>query len=127
MAENIHEIRLVAVTARQSFEQDAIPRPLLRTLFTAYNPDFLDVDNYIDFSLKRFPKDNCWLASVYLRHVLGDGDVVEGAYNLEAHQYLQIGKLAVDITADQFGGPPVYVGPVVEPWVSGRIMRPFKS
>ncbi len=127
MAQNIHEIIQVATTARQSFEKDAIPRPLLSSLFKNYNPDFLDVDNYIDFSLKRFPKDNCWLASVYLRHVLGEGDVVEGAYDLEVHQYLQIGKLAVDITADQFGGPPVYVGPIVEPWVAGRIMQPFDS
>jgi hypothetical protein len=27
-----------------------------------------------------------------------------------------IGEIVVDITADQFGGPAVYVGPLAEPW-----------
>ena len=103
--------------ARKAFEQRTIPREVLRELFLAPNPDFLDVDNYLDFAATIFPRGNCGLTSVYLRHVIGAGQIVEGQYVSEQHTFLKVGALAVDITADQFGGPPIYVGPITLPWI----------
>jgi hypothetical protein len=108
--------------ARQAFESKSIARPLLRKLYLDHNPSVLDIDNYLDFTARIFPKGNCGLASIYLQHMFSSGTVVEGAYcqerSIEPHQFLMIEGLTVDITADQFGGPAVYVGPLQLPWLA---------
>lgn len=116
MAETLADVKNIAYEARRAFERGSIARYLLKSLYLEYNPSFLDIDNYLDFAERIFPKGNCGLATVYLKHVIGAGEVVEGQYIVEPHQFLTIGSLAVDITADQFGGPEVYVGPLDLPW-----------
>jgi hypothetical protein len=41
---------------------------------------------------------------------------VRGTYSGYSHTFLLLGGNVVDITADQFDGPPVYVGPLTQPW-----------
>jgi hypothetical protein len=110
------KVRSTAIDVRQAFDKGTVPRPLLRELYLEYNPDVLDLDQFLSYATDIFPKGNCGIASIYLRHVLGQGIVTEGQYLTEQHQFLQLGKVVVDITADQFGGPPVYVGPLELPW-----------
>jgi hypothetical protein len=116
MPEEPRQIKVVAFEARRAFEERTIPRPLLRNLYFEYNPHLLDTDVFLDVAADIFPVSSCSLATVYLRHLLGEGELVEGWYYDEPHQFLGLGKLVADITADQFGGPKVYVGPAEEPW-----------
>lgn len=116
MGEAIYTIMATAIEARQAFEQHEVPKPLLRSLYLEQNPSFLDIDRYLDFADRIFPTGNCGLATVYLKHLLGEGELADGEYITNSHQFLEIGKLVVDITADQFGGPKVYVGPLELPW-----------
>jgi hypothetical protein len=122
MPKPLETIDIIAQEARQAFEANIIARPLLRKLYLEYNPSVLDVDNYLDFAARIFPKGNCGLASIYLQHQLGVGKVVEGTYclerSIEPHQFLKVGELIIDITADQFDGPAVYVGPLELPWLA---------
>ncbi len=82
-----------------------------------YNP-LEDIGSFIKRSRKLFPRLNCGLATLYLREILEDGTVVQGKYNGKNHTFLLIdGNTVVDITADQYGGPKVYVGPLRKPWI----------
>ncbi len=113
------QIEQKAICARAEFDEQRAPISLIKFLYLEYYPSNLDTDAHIDFMLERFPIGNCAIASVYLRHLIGDGDVIDGRYNVEDHQFLYVGKLVVDITADQFGGPKVHVGELREPWSLG--------
>lgn len=100
---------------RRDFESGKIPKKLLADLYHNYNPS-VEIDSFIDEAERLFPALNCGLASVYLQHVIGRGEVVHGSYNDHNHTFLSIGELIIDITADQFGGPKVYIGPLQTPW-----------
>jgi hypothetical protein len=90
-------------------------RDLLVDLYHAYNPAVSDAERYVEVALEMFPLGNCGLATVLLQHYLG-GEIVNGSYDGRAHTFLLLYGLVVDITADQFGGPEVYVGPLQAPW-----------
>ena len=42
--------------------------------------------------------------------------MVTGSYEGQKHTFLMLDNLVLDITADQFGGPALYVGSLVSPW-----------
>jgi hypothetical protein len=78
-----------------------------------------NINQFIDQALAQFPKLNCGLASVYLQHKLNTGSIIQGRYDEEAHTFLQLpDQTIIDITADQYGGPSVYIGPLCPPWQS---------
>ena len=108
-------IRLVAVAARREFEQGLILLSLLKKLYQKYNPEINDLDAFMTQAWHIFPKGNCGLTTVYLQHKLG-GEIMQGRYGHHNHTFLLINDTLVDITADQFGGPDVYVGSVARPW-----------
>lgn len=112
---NIIAIEKTACKIREQFETGAIDQELLIQLYRGY----ADVGNTVRFVSKAkdiFPRGNCGLASLYLKRELGGG-IVRGKYGKHSHTFLVIDNIVVDITADQFGGPEVYVGPVQKPWV----------
>lgn len=104
----------IAGRIRMGFEQRMIPREKLSRLYQAYNP-VTDIGDFIARAEESFPKFNCGLASVWLMDALG-GKVVCGGYGKHNHSFLLLDGCVVDITADQYGGPKVYVGELEEPW-----------
>jgi hypothetical protein len=104
-----------AAAARSALESGSVSREVLSRLYTGYNPD-VAIDSFLDKAAELFPSLNCGLASVYLQHVLDQGSVVRGRYGSQLHTFLVIDDTVVDITADQYGGPRVYVGPLRAPW-----------
>lgn len=103
-----HEVRF-------AFELGEFDVAVARRAYSAYAPD-IDVDLFLSRARALFPALNCGLCSTYLGAVLGCGTVRRGKYDAEDHTVLAVGSLIVDITADQFGGPRVYVGPPQFPW-----------
>ncbi len=99
---------------RLEFEKKKVPKQILAQLYIRYNPT-VDGDLFVAEAEKMFPRLNCGLASVYLRQVLG-GDIVRGKYGEHDHTFLMLDGQVVDITADQYGGPKVYVGNLCSPW-----------
>lgn len=116
MADNLRRITSTAKRVRKEFENQAVDKKLLAELYRAYNQNVTNIDKFVDQAISLFPRLNCGLASVYMQHVLGEGEIVKGKYKDNHHTYLQIDGLIVDITADQFGGPSVYVSPLKFPW-----------
>ena len=115
MAE-LDEIRRAALEARERFESGKIDKNKLARLYHEYNP-ISDTKTFVRRSRRLFPSLNCGLASLYLRDNLRVGEVVRGKYHGENHTFLLIDdEVVVDITADQYGGPEVYVGPLKKPW-----------
>ncbi len=101
---------------RRQFESGKVPQLLLALEYSRYNP-ISDVTRFISSAGEMFPKLNCGIASTYLRGELGAGQIVTGSYNGEKHTFLLLdGRVVVDITADQFGGPSVYIGALRKPW-----------
>ncbi len=103
---------------RKQFEAGIADQKLLIELYREY----ADVGDTVRFAKKAkdiFPNGNCGLASLYLKKQLG-GEVVQGKYGEHNHTFLLIGDTVIDITADQFGGPEVYVGPLQLPWALRR-------
>jgi len=48
---------------------------------------------------------------------VAEGEIVQGKYQNENHTFLMLeDNQIVDITADQYGGPKVYVGDLKLPW-----------
>ena len=101
---------------REDFEQKQIPKEKLAELYAKYNPS-VDTQRFVIEAEKLFPTLNCGLASVYLREVLGCGEVVRGTYKNHNHTFLLLSDgTIIDITADQYGGPSVYIGVLMLPW-----------
>ncbi len=85
-------------------------------LYSQYNP-LEDVASFMGRAVELFPHLNCGIASIYLQARLNAGEVKQGSYHGQNHTFLQIGDdTVVDITADQYGGPKIYVGPLEPPW-----------
>jgi hypothetical protein len=103
------------VIIRKDFENGAISESILGELYANYN-DINDTALFVRRAKKIFPNGNCGLATLYLREILAKGEVIQGSYAGEAHTYLLIDEQIIDITADQYGGPEVYVGPIISPW-----------
>ena len=112
----IDEIIKIAEETRRKFELGEIDKKQLARLYMDYSP----LDNirlFLRQANEFFPRLNCGVTTIYLKEVFGDGDVIKGRYNNENHTFLLIdGDTVVDITADQYGGPKVYVGPLKRPW-----------
>jgi len=112
----LNEIRREALEARERFESGEIDKNKLARLYQGYNP-ISDTKTFVRRSRRFFPNLNCGLASLYLKDNLHAGEVIRGKYNGENHTFLLIDdEVVVDITADQYGGPKVYVGHLRKPW-----------
>ena len=110
------ELVHLATEVRRAFERRLIDLGLLADLYARYNPAVNPAD-FVAEAARLYPIGNCGLATLYLRHRLGSGALVRGRYEEQPHTFLlSQGGLIVDVTADQFGGPPVYVGPTIKPW-----------
>ena len=116
----MEETNLVDVVrnVRRNFEKRTIDYVLLYELYQEYNPR-PDNAEFISISKKYFPRYNCGLASVYLQHLLGS-KIVQRSYQQYQHTVLLQGKIIIDITADQFDGPKMYVGALKRPWCIGN-------
>jgi len=113
-------LKKLAAEARLAFEADNIAPVLLEDLYTHYNPEVKDVAGFIKKASGLFPTANCGITSLYLQHKLKAGEIINGTYGSNGHTFLLIDTLVVDITADQFGGPSVYVGSLEKPWASAK-------
>ncbi|MDP3734085.1 MAG: hypothetical protein Q8R37_02560 [Nanoarchaeota archaeon] len=105
----------IAMEMREEFETKTIDVKLLEQFFYDYIP-LNHCESFIQKSLESFPRNNCSVATVYLKHKIPEGKVIPGWYGLDVHVFLMVDDIIVDITADQFGGPKVYVGPLKYPW-----------
>lgn len=109
-------IKRTAGRARQELEKKRVDREFLKEIYRRY-ADVPDVELFVQRAEEMFPNLNCGLASVYLQHRLGEGEVVQGKYDQHDHTFLLLADgTTVDITADQYGGPKVYCGPLRQPW-----------
>lgn len=116
MITTCQDIREIADRTRAAFEARQIDPYLLRELYSTY-AQVTDVEWFVEKAAILFPRLNCGLVSVYLRHLLRQGSVERGRYRGRGHTFLLLEDgTIVDITADQYGGPKVYCGPLVEPW-----------
>lgn len=116
------EILKTAQKIRSEFEQHKISKQTLRELYSVYNPH-VDIDDFIDEAENMFPVLNCGIATVHLKHIIGSGDIIQGSYQGNNHTFLLLeNKIVVDITADQYDGPAVYVGNIILPWSKSPVL-----
>ena len=104
----------IAQEIRSDFEAGAVDQELLIELYRGY-ADVGDTARFVNKAKEIFPNGNCGLASLYLKEKLG-GEVIRGKYGEHSHTFLFVDETVIDITADQFGGPKVYIGPLRSPW-----------
>lgn len=104
----------VVFEARKEFEAGLIDQELLADLYAGY-ADVGNTPRFVTQARKLFPDGNCGLATLYLQKKLG-GKIVQGTYMKHNHTFLLVDDSVVDITADQYGGPKVYIGPLRSPW-----------
>ena len=109
-------IKEIVTEVRERFVARQVSRDVLQRLYHQYNPS-VDAVIFVAEAERMFPHLNCGLATVYLRAILGQGRVRQGKYADNNHTFLLLnGDMVVDITADQYGGPKVYVGKLEFPW-----------
>lgn len=108
-------MRQEVLATRRQFEKGAISNGELKNIYKQYN-SVPNIRSFVARAKRIFPKLNCGLASAYLKSKLKKGNVVQGRYRNHPHTFLKIESLIIDITADQYGGPKVYVGPLRKPW-----------
>lgn len=107
----------IAIDARTLFDNGRIAPASLAALYKAYNPTVRNPTLFAQRAIGIFPKLNCGLASAYLRRAIGRGIIVRGYYATHSHTFLLVdNNTIVDITADQYGGPRIYVGRLTYPW-----------
>lgn len=116
----LSEVRAIASEVRKQFELGEVDEYLLRTAYQRYNP-LEDPDLFLQRAKEYFPHLNCGLTTTYLQGKLQTGTIVNGRYRDQNHTFLLLDNpesepIIIDITADQYGGPKVYVGPVEAPW-----------
>lgn len=110
------ELQSTAEDVRRAFETGGIDETLLADLYRDYT-DVGDTMLFVKRVLESFPHLACGAATLYLRHRLGSGAVIQGRYGEEDHTFFQMDDgTVVDITADQYGGPKTYVGKLRSPW-----------
>ena len=104
------------VATRRDFEANNIDRTTLCKLYSSY-ASIEDIDLFLLRASQIFPSMNCGVASVLLHDRLKAGKVVYGKYKHHCHSFLLLeDETVIDITADQYGGPPIYVGALIAPW-----------
>lgn len=105
---------------RVKFETGEAYDEVLAHEYSHYAPQVGNVYRFLEQAKLLFPNWNCGLTSVAIRNRLGFGDIMYGSYNKESHTFLTFTyhcKIYIaDITADQFGGPKIYCGPLKKPW-----------
>lgn len=110
LEETVNKVRI-------DFETKAVPTKILETLYLIYNPLVGDIRTFVLTALEQFPRLYCGLASVYLAEKLSQGEVIQGKYGDHDHTFIHLGNdMIIDITADQYGGPKIYIGPLQSPW-----------
>ena|SRR3989338_2807645 len=115
MSADLLPLKQIAVEARKEFEQGSVDKKILEKFYKIYNP-MDNVPLFIKRAQKLFPKLNCGLASVYIQRLISGSKIIEGKYKNNLHTFLMLKDVLIDITADQYGGPAVYVGPLQKPW-----------
>ena len=101
---------------RSNFENGSVPDNILITLYSEYNKE-VDSNIFVTKSKSIFPKLNCGLATLYIQKELGEGKIVKGSYMGNPHTFLMLdNEQVIDITADQYGGPEIYIGKIKQPW-----------
>lgn len=116
----LEDVEKIAAATRLRFESGTIDKSRLKQLYAEY-AEVGDVGEFVDRAQDLFPKLNCGLASLALKDALGSGAVTNGRFLDENHTFLLLGRDTIaDITADQYGGPSVYVGPLKNPWRLGN-------
>jgi len=119
---SISTIEKTAFETRKQFEIGSIDKQLLIDLYRNY-ANVGDTVRFVNRASDFFPNGNCGLASLYLKNKLG-GEIVQGRYEEHNHTFLIIDKTVIDVTADQFGGPKVYIGPLKSPWgLKGKLVN----
>jgi hypothetical protein len=133
---NIETVLNIAERTRRDFEIGAITVPHLVEIALINRPNLTDEQlKYLrvgaEGGVGNFPDEACQVATDELKHRLGFGKIIDGSYlvsepggheEFSRHEFLDISdpdsaeRTIVDITADQFGGPPVYVGEWRRPW-----------
>lgn len=120
-----------ATAARLEWEMRAVDWDKLQELYRKWVEEFGNVGHQIALSLvglprmianaqSTFPKGCCGMASCLLASRIPNAQLVHGLYECpqqEPHTWVMVDDLVLDITADQFGGPPVYIGPLEKPWI----------
>jgi len=123
----VNDFKNIARKIRKEFEAKKIDTSILKKLYIQYHP-VKDIHVFINRATIFFPNLNCGIASVYLKHTLGKGSITNGNYNDNSHTFLLLNKKTIiDITADQYGGPKVYVGPLKSPWGLKKLQKPKKN
>lgn len=124
----VQRLELIAREVRQGFIDRTIDFSVIEKMYS--ESPFLKYYLYtIRGGVKDFPLNNCTAATLYLKHILGEGEVFHGKFLTNnvgklRHDFLLLddGNI-VDITADQFKidehtqGPPIYIGPLKNPWL----------
>ena len=134
------ELVRLAVDTQRMFERGAVPHNLLMGLLMAQFPEYRQREEElcrgVQKTIRRFPRDNCMLASVMINHRLDQrGKVAEGLYlntnKRISHIVVDAGivegeRTIADITAHQFRrGPRLHVGPPLGIWVLLRDFAPI--
>lgn len=104
----------IILRARKEFEAGMTDQKLLIELYRNY-ADVGDTSHFVTKAKDIFPDGNCGLATLYLQKELG-GKIIQGKYREHDHTFLFLDETVIDITADQFGGPKIYIGPLHLPW-----------
>lgn len=102
----------------KSYDKDEIVH-LTQNFYSKSNPEH--IQRSVEACLPNFPRGCCDFASLLLQDRIQDGEVTTGVYYkrpraFDAHAFLQLGGILCDLTADQFGGPRIYIGEFVLPW-----------
>lgn len=118
MADNIFaldEIADIAIEARLEFIHKTINQRLLSALYRYHFP-INPIHPHLPRLLQEFPNNGAQLATTYLQYIFG-GEITKGQYERHNHYFLTLPRnVIVDITADQFGGPEIFVGKIRPPW-----------
>lgn len=113
---NISFIEQIASKTRNEFENGTVNKSELKQLYQEYNP-IEDAESFVKTAESIFPKLNCGLTSVFLKKLLPRSRIMKGKYQNNDHTFLLLNdSIVVDITADQYDGPKVYVGSLKNPW-----------
>jgi hypothetical protein len=116
LSESKKKIYKIAKQVRFDFENKQLDLKLLASVYLQHA--FVeDINSFVNIAINQFPKHCCGLCSSYLKHKIKEGTLIEGIYDSYCHTFLLLkNNLIVDITADQFGGPKIYVGHMKKPW-----------
>jgi len=110
------EMKSTIKQIRKDFESQNLDYNKLKNLYLNYNA-ISDINEFIEKSKSLFPKLNCGLASLYIQDKLKKGKIVKGKYKDYSHTFLLLeNNIIIDITADQYGGPKIYMNKLKSPW-----------